>query len=299
MIKKCEFCGKEFECKNSRKLTCSKLCKSRRDASINMTKLICRHCGKEFYNKDKNRKFCSHECYSKNKKQLENRTCECCGNEYIANSNRDNLRFCSRKCYDKWHYESSILIYKCEYCDIEFKKEGKKNFNYIDGKKIIPRYCSKECVDKARIGKYRRENSSTWKGGVCLINDLVRSELKYWKKDIMKCADYICFVSGERGGELVVHHIKPFHLIRDEILNKFGLDGKSCISECNTEIHDKIMEDFKKAHTINSGVPIKKELHKQFHKIYGFKTTYNDLLKFKKRYENGEFKEEISCLECS
>jgi len=181
------------------------------------------------------------------------------------------------------------MEYKCEYCGSVFKKEGKKSYDYVNGKKRIPKFCSKECADKDRIGKYGRENHPQWKGGVCTINDLFRAGLKYWKKDVIKHNNYICFISGERGGRLVAHHKKPFHLIRDEILNRYGLNEKSCISDCDEENYNKIIEEFRKIHTIDLGIAIKKNLHKIFHRLYGFNATYNDLIEFKQRYENGEF----------
>lgn len=291
MEKRCLFCGEEFEAINKRQLTCSKLCKSRRERSMNQSRMICQYCGKEFYNKDKKRKFCSHECYGKNKKQLGTTICEHCGKEYILKSRRDNLRFCSNECYHKWRYESSIIEYKCEYCGAVFRKEGKKSFDYVNGKKRIPRFCSKECVDKARIGKYGCENSPQWKGGVCSINDLVRAELKYWKKDVLDFNNYTCFISGERGGRLVSHHIKPFHLIRDEILIELGLDKKACIKDCSDKQYKTLIEKFNKVHTVELGVAINKEIHKLLHHHYGFKATYDDLLAFKQRYKNGEFSE--------
>jgi len=68
VLKKCDFCGKEFEAWYPTQTACSKLCRNRK---YNKTKAPlylprkCRFCGKEFYAPDRmhsNQQHCSEEC---------------------------------------------------------------------------------------------------------------------------------------------------------------------------------------------------------------------------------------------
>lgn len=67
MIKKCEYCGKEFETKHSEQKCCSREC-DRKKRSIEKIMLKCPICGKVFYKKESNIKkvkgkpCCSLEC---------------------------------------------------------------------------------------------------------------------------------------------------------------------------------------------------------------------------------------------
>lgn len=56
------------------------------------------------------------------------------------------------------------------------------------------------------------EKSHFWKGGITLINKLVRDSIEYslWRESIFKRDDYTCQFCSRRGGYLEVDHIKPF-----------------------------------------------------------------------------------------
>ena len=80
LLKKCEYCGKEFYCNSSntdRKL-CSRKCadgytKISRTVYIRSIKSLnqfkCKHCKKEFLNKDITRVYCGRKCFIDNKRR--------------------------------------------------------------------------------------------------------------------------------------------------------------------------------------------------------------------------------------
>jgi len=82
----------------------------------------CKYCGKEYevIPSNKNRKFCSNKC--RGKWNSENRVgennpnwkgkitliCEVCSKEYEVYPYNKNNRFCSKKCYSKWQSENIV-----------------------------------------------------------------------------------------------------------------------------------------------------------------------------------------------
>ena len=85
------------------------------------------------------------------------------------------------------------------------------------------------------------ENHYNWRGGVTTKNEKIRKSLEYklWRKSCFERDNFTCQISGESGGELVVHHINNF----------------ADYPELRT--------------TISNGITMTKKIHKEFHKIYG------------------------------
>jgi len=148
------------------------------------------------------------------------------------------------------------IIKKCEYCGKEFS---------IKPRRIkTAKYCCKDCSNKARIGKPSKLrgikypqlsgiNSPKWKGGVTPENEKYRKslEIKLWRKSCMERDSFTCQKSGQKGGDLEVHHINNF-------------------------------ADFPELRTsIENGITLSKQEHKNFHKKYGYKkNTKEQLIEF-------------------
>jgi hypothetical protein len=89
-----------------------------------------------------------------------------------------------------------------------------------------------------------------WKGGktVGTIKERGSLEMKLWKKACMERDNFTCQKTGVRGGKLEVHHINNF----------------ADFSELRT--------------SIENGITLSKESHKEFHKIYGMKNNTREQL---------------------
>jgi len=82
-------------------------------------------------------------------------------------------------------------------------------------------------------------------------------EYEIWRTSVYERDDYVCQVSGIRGGRLIAHHFKTF--------------SKNPTERFNTD----------------NGITLARDIHIEFHKKYGYQdTTKEDLMKFKKEYLN-------------
>lgn len=156
-------------------------------------------------------------------------------------------------------------------------------------------YCTHECLYEFQRGKAnpnkarKREANGYWKGGISTVNENLRDCLSEWKRDSMKYHNYTCFITGRRGGDLTVHHITPFHKIRDNCLEELNITGTKEMSRYNQEDIDKLKDLIKEKHEYEKGIVLDTKLHSKFHYIYGYGTSMSDLEEFKERYLKGEF----------
>jgi hypothetical protein len=295
----CLECGKEFKARPGIKGFCSRECVNKNirkrekwGAERQKIKVICQICGIEFeafpsqIEKD-GCKYCSKKCAGENKtlESIVIMTCECCGKEFkVKNGGKNNgdgalRKYCGKKCQAKASMNGENRY--CLNCGKEFYATPCRASNKKNGGKL----CSVECKKEY----YRGENSWTWEGGITPISIFVRRTIRKWSCQVKKENNYMCFISGEKGGELISHHIIPFHIIRNDILNELEIDIKKNSGDLSTEQYNAVVKKITEIHTVNLGRVIKKELHTKFHQIYGSKATYEDLLEFKQRYKNGEF----------
>jgi len=142
---------------------------------------------------------------------------------------------------------------------------------------------------KAKWGKSRGEHNM-WKGGVTGLNETLRYSTTGWRLSELKRGSFTCFVTGQRGGDLHVHHITPFHEIRDRALTEIGVEMRASIADYDDETMRSLRNKVAELHDQEEGFVLATHIHKLFHSLYGFKTTKEDLLEFKERYINGEFK---------
>jgi 5-methylcytosine-specific restriction endonuclease McrA len=66
----------------------------------------------------------------------------------------------------------------------------------------------RENMGRSRIGVFRGEKSSSWKGGVTNLRHLIRSSFKYrqWRSDCFTRDEFTCGACGKKGGKLQVDH---------------------------------------------------------------------------------------------
>ena len=145
--------------------------------------------------------------------------------------------------------------------------------------------CRNEKIGIANGGS----KSPNWKGGTTPINKVLREKLHHWKRKSLEFHNYKCFITGENG-TFEIHHVTPFHVIRDDILRELKLVKKEKAEDYSDKEIIEMSNALKVAHSNLVGYPIIVSVHKLFHKLYGSITTEQDLFEFKERYATGEFK---------
>ena len=138
----------------------------------------------------------------------------------------------------------------------------------------------------------RGANNPKYKLGAELTIHL-RQALQYWRTSSLELFDYTCEVTGERGGKLVVHHVEPQYLIRNEILDQFGKGPK------RSDYTEEELAELTEAYVIRHyeqpiAAVITEDIHRLYHSIYGHKknNTIQNFYDFKRRYQAGEYNKE-------
>ena len=134
-------------------------------------------------------------------------------------------------------------------------QEGHSDFAKNKGRKHNQGY--REKCRKIHLGKkfseetkrkmseaHKGEKSSLWRGGKMKNYPLLRQireslEYRLWRKSVLERDNFTCMKTGIKGGNLQAHHINNF----------------ADFSELRT--------------SIENGITLNKEVHKEFHKIYG------------------------------
>lgn len=143
---------------------------------------------------------------------------------------------------------------------------------------------------RAKWGRPLSEHN-LWRGGVTPINDILRTATNEWRYETLKSHNFRCIVTGEETHDLHVHHVRPFYEIRDEAIAELGLSDRNTVSDCTDAEIESLKALISKKHEGEEGYPIKPELHRLFHSLYGNDTSRADFYEFKARYQSGEFNE--------
>lgn len=119
------------------------------------------------------------------------------------------------------------------------------------------------CLQKETVSNlFSEENHWNWKGGITPLHITIRCSTKYkeWRISVFERDNYTCQVSGQKGNDLEVHHIKPFSTV---------------LEENNIETLEQALE-CKDLWDVDNGITLSEEWHSQtsnnelaFHKIYG------------------------------
>lgn len=144
------------------------------------------------------------------------------------------------------------------------------------------------CGIERRANLLKGKDHPNWKGGVISLNYYLRNSqvMKDWIFKSLKKHDFKCYITGYRGKELDVHHAIPFHVLRDTTLKNIGLPLKETIGDYNQEEREMILKEFERLQNECDGIPLKKEIHLEFHRECGFEADLSDLLKFKEKHES-------------
>ena len=270
----CKYCYKKISKTNKQGL-CSQMCKSFWDGT--RLKFKCENCGKTstdkkaHYNKT-NHHFCSIECRNKwQKEALKGKNnpnyqggdiyckCDYCNKEiHMKKYEYNNLKhhFCDKECYTKWLSKQESFM-KGKHHSIETKnKLSKIRKEKIAKGEVKPWNKGKKCP------QLTRENNPNWNPNLTDEERIIKrkyKEYEYWRTEVFKRDNYTCQLSGQVGGKLVVHHLNGYMLSKSERLD------------------------------INNGITLTEEIHKKFHKMYGYKNnTKEQFEEFIIKYNNKE-----------
>jgi hypothetical protein len=137
----------------------------------------------------------------------------------------------------------------------EKQSESMKNGGYLPpsakGKKRTQEFKDKVSKNHSHywLGKTGKQTPN-YKDGRTPENKKIRSsvEIKLWRKSCMERDDFTCQKTGQKGGDLTVHHINNF-------------------------------ADFPELRTsIENGITLSKKSHEEFHKEYGRKNNTKEQL---------------------
>ena len=114
---------------------------------------------------------------------------------------------------------------------------------------------------------------------------MLRAELKKeWVRKSFEEHDYTCYITKEKGQEMQIHHLTPFKEVVEKALVLTGFEYRASynIKDFTEEELDKIISAFLELSMDDLGIPIKKELHIEFHKRFGYPATKEDFELFVK-----------------
>lgn len=103
------------------------------------------------------------------------------------------------------------------------------------------------------------------------IHKILRAKINPWVENIKKIYNNKCAITGKTN-DLVVHHLKAFSTILNDAIEKYELDIKQRDNITvipNNDVFEKIQKDVIESHTNDIGILISRDIHLQFHSIYG------------------------------
>ena len=154
-------------------------------------------------------------------------------------------------------YVNSATKLKCR-CKIDgYIWESK--YGHLKGKHGCP-LCA--------IATISGENSYRWKGGVTPLHEYLRMKITAWKKDSIKSCGFKCIITGKSFD--VIHHRIGFDQILKETIETINLPLYHEINKY-TDIELKLIENtcLELHYKYGLGVCLAKEVHMEFHNIYG------------------------------
>lgn len=208
---------------------------------------------------------------------------------------------------------------QCNKCGYEITKQ-KQKFTYDDVFKIIKQYecelisnkyinnrnslkikckcgesflrtlrdfrSGKTCCFKCSLKNRSGFNHFNWKGGISPLQHYMRDKTKKWRKESFKFYGRKCHITGEYSKDLVVHHTYGFSTILNETLNELNLPKHYEINQYTEKEIKSISKLLVKNHyKYGLGIPLKPEIHEEFHNIYGRgNNTPEQFEEFKQRY---------------
>ena len=200
-----------------------------------------------FYHRNQGCKYCSYEIYGESKRLDQNFVFDAFkskglivieGEKYLQNN--IPIKFICEK--------HPFIIQEIPYCKIS----NDNNYGCI--------YCSYDA----------RKGENHWKGGISPLNYYLREHIIPWKQISYKLSNGKCIVSNKKAE--TIHHLYPFSKILEYLLKIINLPIYDNINKYTEDELILLEEECLRIHyQYPFGVCLSKDLHKEFHKIYGVK----------------------------
>lgn len=150
-------------------------------------------------------------------------------------------------------------------------------------------YSGKTGCPLCGVEKRRGEGNGFWKGGYTPVTKCCRKIINRWKIDSFITGNRTCDITGTKD-DIVVHHLVSFNNILQEALNNTNLMLKKTIGDYSQDDIVLLQKEVLKLHyEYGLGVCLSKEVHDEFHSIYGRgDNTKEQYLEFKKNKLNNK-----------
>lgn len=114
-----------------------------------------------------------------------------------------------------------------------------------------------------------------------------RGRICQWKKNSMKNCNYQCVLTGSK--TFAIHHIVSFNIIVRNFISEYNITLKDNFGDYTMDELDNLSNLFIKYHDIYPlGVCIDKDLHIEFHKMYGDTNDEEQWSTFVQKFKEGK-----------
>jgi hypothetical protein len=104
----------------------------------------------------------------------------------------------------------------------------------------------------------------------------------------LDASNYRCVLTGDTFDD--IHHLYSFNTILKETLANISLDNRKEISDYSRDELANILNTVKEEHNKHPlGVCLRKDIHKLFHREYGYNNTPEQFYEFRDRWYSGDF----------
>jgi len=118
------------------------------------------------------------------------------------------------------------------------------------------------------------ENHSNYKGGISILDHIIRQNLNEWKGNIRDLYNHKCPITGRTKLDTTVHHLYSLNSIINDVVKYLGIQIKIYDTVSNNNLSEtdinRIISEILKRHDNTIGILIDKNIHKKFHKKYGY-----------------------------
>lgn len=150
--------------------------------------------------------------------------------------------------------------------DIEYIKNNYENKSYEEMSRHLGRTVTAIKIRMNILGLRKPTEIANYRS----IYNYMRSRITPWRDSVREKNNYTCSVSGVRSN-IVVHHIRSFNLLLEECADILNFPYYDDFGDYSQEQLDEFEETFFELQEYYGAyVCVNEDIHKQFHKLYGY-----------------------------